>query len=172
MIDALVTYAVVGLALVACVTDLRTRRIPNVLTFGGAAAAIVFHTATQGVSGLQLSVFGWMVGVAIFLPFFMLRGMGGGDVKLLAALGAWLGPREAFWLAIYASLAGGAIGIVVALASGYLGTALRNLRTLLTTWFLVGPQPVPSMTLEDSKGPRVAYAIPMFVGVMVTLWRR
>jgi hypothetical protein len=42
----------------------------------------------------------------------------------------------------------------------------------LTTWALVGPRPLPSMTLEDSKGPRMAYAVPMFVGVMVTLWMR
>jgi len=172
MTDAVVTSAVVAVGLVACVTDLRTRRIPNALTFGAAAVAIVFHTIAQGASGLQTAVLGWVVGTAIFLPLFLLRGMGGGDVKLLAAMGAWLGPREAFWLAIYASLAGGVIGIVVALGSGYLRTAFRNVRTLLTSWALMGPHPVPSITLEDSKGPRVAYAVPMFVGVVVTLWLR
>jgi prepilin peptidase CpaA len=98
--------------------------------------------------------------------------MGAGDVKLLAALGAWVGPREAFWLAIYTSLAGGVMGIVVALARGYLRTAFRNIWTMLVSWFLTGPRPVPSMTLADSKSPRLAYAIPMFVGTMVLIWLR
>ena len=73
-------------------TDIRTRRIPNVLTFGATIAALVFHGSTAGTSGLATSVGGWMVGAALFLPVFALRGMGAGDVKLLAAVGAWLGP--------------------------------------------------------------------------------
>jgi prepilin peptidase CpaA len=98
--------------------------------------------------------------------------MGGGDVKLLGALGAWLGPRDAFWVAIYASMAGGVMAIALAVGSGYLRTALTNLRNLLTYWALVGPRPLSGMTLEDSKAPRLAYALPIFAGTVVTLWLR
>ena len=106
------------------------------------------------------------------MPFFLLRGMGGGDVKLLAALGAWLGPGDAFWLAVYASLAGGVMAIVFSLARGYLMTALRNLGTLVRYWSLVGPRPMPSLTLERGEAPRLAFAVPMLVGTMVTIWLR
>jgi prepilin peptidase CpaA len=76
----------------ACVTDIQSRRIPNWLTFGAAGAAVVFHTLTQGGGGFVFATSGWFVGALImFLPF-ALRGLGGGDVKLVAALGAWLGP--------------------------------------------------------------------------------
>jgi prepilin peptidase CpaA len=172
MLDLFVTVIALAVGVIACITDIRTRRIPNVLTFGAAVAAVLFHGIEAGVPGLQSSVTGWVVGTALFLPFFLVGGMGGGDVKLLAALGAWLGPRDALWLAIYASLAGGVMAVGVALLRGYLGTALRNLTTLLGSWCLTGPRSMPAMTLECSKGPRLAYAVPVLVGTMVTIWLR
>ena len=170
--NSFVAFVVLSIGLIACVTDLRTRRIPNVLTFGAAALALVFHAIVGGLPGVQSAALGWLAGVAVFLPFFMLGGMGGGDVKLLAALGAWMGPRDAFWLAIYASVAGGVMAVAVAVARGYLTTALRNLRELLTYWSVVGPRPMAALTLEHGKAPRLAFAIPMLVGTMVTLWLR
>ena len=172
MLDSLVTLIALAVGVTACITDIRTRRIPNVLTFGAAAAAVLFHGFNAGVPGLQSAATGWVVGTALFLPFFLLGGMGGGDVKLLAALGAWLGPRDALWLAIYASLAGGVMAVGVALLRGYLGTALRNVMRLLGYWCLTGPRSMPSMTLERSEGPRLAYAVPVLVGTMVTVWLR
>ena len=166
------TYVVLLVGAIACITDIRYRRIPNVLTFGAAAAAVVFHVFMTGASGFLLALSGWAVGLLLFLPFFLLGGMGGGDVKLLAALGAWIGPGDVIWLAIYTSLAGGVLGVGIALSRNYLGTALRNIWAMLVSWFLVGPRPVASMTLADSKAPRLAYAVPMMIGTVVTLWLR
>jgi prepilin peptidase CpaA len=166
---ALVAIAV---GITACATDLHSRRIPNLLTFGAALLAIVFHGAIGGLDGLTIAALGWVVGVALFLPFFLLGGMGGGDVKLLAALGAWLGPGDAVWLAVYASLAGGVLAVTVSLARGYLTTALLNVWRLLRYWSMVGPRPMPSLTLERADAPRLAFGIPMFVGTMVTIWVR
>ena len=84
------------LAAVACLADLGWRRIPNVVTFGGAALALVTAAATGGVSAFGLAAGGWLVGLLLFLPLFALGGLGAGDVKLLAALGAWLGPETSF----------------------------------------------------------------------------
>jgi prepilin peptidase CpaA len=158
-------------AAVACITDLRARRIPNWLTFGSAALALGVHVTLDGWAGAQQAGAGWIVGTLLFLPLFLLGGMGGGDVKLLAAFGAWLGAGEVLWLAAYTSMAGGVIAIAVALSNGYFTTMLRNLRTLLRFWWLAGPRPLPALTLERGSGPRLAYAVPMFVGALVTLWR-
>ena len=155
----------------ACATDLRARRIPNWLTFGSAALALVAHVSMDGWMGAQHAAAGWLVGTMLFLPLFLLRGMGGGDVKLLAAFGAWLGAGDVLWLAAYASMAGGLLSIAVALQHGYLQSMLRNLLTLLRFWSLAGPRPLPALTLEQGTGPRLAYAVPMFVGALVTLWR-
>ena len=167
-------FGVIALAIgfVACVTDVRTRRIPNLLTFGGAAAALAAHGVVGGWSGLGMALAGWAFGCALFIPFFLLGGMGAGDVKLLAALGAWLGPREALWLAVFASIAGGILAIAIALTNGYLRTALRNVGNLLVYWWLVGPKPMPTLTLEKSEAPRLAYAVPIFMGTVATLWHR
>jgi hypothetical protein len=62
------------------------------------------------------------------------------------------------------------MAIVVALASGYLRTALSNVAMLLTHWRVVGLRPLSEVTLEHSKAPKLAYAIPIFVGTLVTTW--
>jgi prepilin peptidase CpaA len=162
----------IAIAAIACVTDLRTRRIPNVLTFGAAAAGLVFHLIAGGVPGAMTSAGGWVMGFALFFPMFMLGGLGAGDVKLLAAFGAWLGPWTVFFVAMYSAIAGGVFGIAVALGTGYLRTALHNIGFLLRFWKTVGIKPVEGLTLESGKGPRLAYAVPMLTGLLVTLWAR
>ena len=97
------------MCLMACAYDLRTRRIPNGLTLGAAALALAFHAIDGGLGGVGTSVAGWLVGGALLVPLFWLGGMGGGDVKLLAALGAWVGPGEVFWVALCSAIAGGVL---------------------------------------------------------------
>src|SRR5688572_30840223 len=93
-----------GIAVIAVIWDLSTRRIPNVLTFGAALAGFLLHAYAAGWSGLGLAVAGWAVGVAFFFPIFALGGMGAGDVKLLGALGAWLGPVAVIWVALFSGI--------------------------------------------------------------------
>jgi prepilin peptidase CpaA len=161
-----------GLAAVACGCDLRTRRIPQVLTLGGALAGFAFHLASGGWSGAALSAAGWALGIAIFFAPFALGGLGAGDVKLLGALGAWLGPDDVTWLALYAGVAGGVLAVVVSLATGYLSQALANVRLLITHWSVNGIRPLPELTLQHGRSPRLAYAVPIFAGTMVRLWLR
>lgn len=160
------------IACVACVTDLRTRRIPNVLTFGAALAGLAFQFATGGVAALGQAGLGWLLGAVVFLLPFALGGLGGGDVKLLAALGAWLGPADAMWLVLYTGIAGGVTAIAVSAVCGYLGTALRNIKLLLCHWRVMGIQAVPEITLETSRGPKLAYAFPILMGLVTTVWLR
>jgi prepilin peptidase CpaA len=156
----------------ACIADLRTRRIPNALTLTAAVIGVAFHATTGGWAWVAWSVGGWLLGVALFFPMFALRGMGAGDVKLLAAVGAWLGPAQVVVVALATSIAGGVLAITVALLHGYLKTALTNVRALLTHWRVMGVRPLPAVTLEGTEGPRLAYAVPVAIGTVVTLWLR
>ncbi len=70
--------------------------------------------------------------------------MGAGDVKLLAALGAWVGPATAVWMALYAGIAGGVFAVVVSLYGGDLARVLGNVWGLLMFWRVMGVQPHPS----------------------------
>ncbi len=158
------------IAAIACATDVRTRRIPNSLTLGGAALALAYALFSGGPWGLLSSLAGWATGLAIFLPIFLLGGLGAGDVKLMACLGAWLGAPLALWTALYAAVAGGVLAIFVALATGYLRAAVDNLYLLLSHFRVAGVRPHPDLTLERGKGPRLPYALPIAAGTVVALW--
>ena len=125
------------LVVIAAGWDLATRRIPNVLTFGAALAGFLAHGYMAGWSGAGASLAGWAVGVAFFFPFFALGGMGAGDIKLLAAVGAWLGPAATVWVALYSSIAGGVMALIVAAFTGYLKQSYTNLSDFSCTGGLV-----------------------------------
>jgi prepilin peptidase CpaA len=165
-------YAACAIATAGCASDLLSRRIPNALTLGGALAGLIYMSLSGGLSGAAFSLGGFGVGLAVFLIPFLLGGFGAGDVKLLAALGAWLGPADAVWLALYTGVAGGVMALAVALVRGYLPTALGNVYLMLTEWRVSGLRAVPGLTLDTARAPRLAYAVPILVGTMVTLWLR
>jgi prepilin peptidase CpaA len=165
--------AVIAVAVTACVWDLSTRRVPNALTFGAAGAAIAFALWQNGAAGMGWSLAGWLTATALFFPFFALGGLGAGDVKLLGALGAWLGGVSAsLYLACFTALAGGVMALVVMLSRNYLGQGLSNLWMLLLFWRTSGFRPLPEVTLQGSRGPKLAYALPIAVGALATLWVR
>lgn len=160
----------VALALLASASDLRTRRIPNALTLGGAVLGIVAQGIFNGPGGLLIGVLGWSIGLVLLLPLYALRGMGGGDVKFLAALGAWTGARLVVWTALYGAIAGGVLAIAVALWAGVLRQTLANIGLLTAQWRVAGIGPVQGLTLESSRGPKLPYAIPLTCGLLVALW--
>lgn len=77
---------------IAVFIDVKTRRIPNWLTVSAFVAGLVFHTVTNGWEGLGFAVAGFGVGFGILLVLWLIGGGGGGDVKLMGAVGAWVGP--------------------------------------------------------------------------------
>jgi prepilin peptidase CpaA len=101
-----------ALGLLAMAVDLRRRVLPNWLTLSGAGAGLLL-AAPHGWHAMWLAAAGAAVGFAILLPFFVFGGMGGGDVKLMAAFGALLGPTAVLVAALFATLLGSAEALVV-----------------------------------------------------------
>jgi prepilin peptidase CpaA len=155
----------------ACVTDVSRSRIPNVLTFAAAALAIVFHAIVPGGLGVMHAALGLTVGLAVFFPLFALGAMGAGDVKLMAAIGAWIGWKSIVMVALYGSVAGGILALLFALRRNYLRTALGNIRMLAQYWWVAGIKPLPELTLESKNSVRMPYALAIATGLAVTLWR-
>jgi prepilin peptidase CpaA len=159
-------------AALACVSDWRSRRIPNLLTFTSAIAAIACQFFLGGTGAAVVGATGWFVGIALFFPIFALGGLGAGDVKLLGAIGAWLGPSVVLRVALYSTMAGGVLALALAVRSGYARTAFRNIAFLLRYWMTVGIRPAEGLTLTEQHAPKLAYAFPVLTGVLVTLWLR
>jgi prepilin peptidase CpaA len=169
---ALVEIAALSTAAIACAIDLRSRRIPNWLTAGGAAIGIAYHMVAGGQAGVETAAAGCAIGLALFFIPFALGGLGAGDVKLVAALGAWLGPVQVIWLGLYTGVIGGVLALIVACGRGYLRQALRNIWFLLTFWRVSGLRPLQELTIQDGRGPKLAYGVSIFMGTMVTIWLR
>ena len=159
-----------ALAGAACWCDVRTRRIPNWLTFTAAALGVVAATASHGGHGTVSSLGGLLVGTALFFPLFVLRGLGAGDVKLMGALGAWLGTSIVFGVAFYTTLAGGVLALALIVRHRYGRQTIRNLYLMFMHWRIFGLRPVDSLTIETSAGPKLPYALPITAGLTMAFW--
>ena len=108
--------------------DLLRHRIPNELNLAAMLAAIGLAYSSGGTHGVASSVAGAAVGCAAFAPFYLLRGMGAGDVKLMAAAGAFLGPADALAAAALAIVMGGALAVAVVMLRLVESTPVRGSR--------------------------------------------
>ena len=96
---------------VAVIGDLRERRIPNWLSLGGIVMGVALHTALRGGDGASTALLGGLAGGLLLFPFYLLRGMAAGDVKLMAAVGAHLGPSLTLVAALATLIAGAALAV-------------------------------------------------------------
>jgi prepilin peptidase CpaA len=149
--------------------DLKTHRIPNYLTFGVALAGLGLQLGCHGWSGLCDSLLGLALGFGLLIIPYMLGGMGAGDVKALAALGAWLGPLLTFHLFLYMALAGGLISLGSLCWQRLLGFKIRQASAFLVNIILCrsyGPAPITSTSSETKVIP---YGVALALGMLALL---
>lgn len=151
----------------AAVIDLKTRRVPNALTMSMAAAGIALAATGLGPVSLGASIAGCVLGAALMLPGHVFGATGAGDVKLLGAAGALLGPGVTFKAFVATAIAGGVIALVVAVRRG------RLRETLDTTTRLATGQTSAADIERPTANNRFAYAPAIAIGVMLAalVWR-
>jgi prepilin peptidase CpaA len=149
---------------IALVEDLRRMKIPNYVIFPTMLVALGYHTLTSGLSGLLFSAGGLALGLGLFILPYALGGMGAGDVKLMAALGAIVGPRGILIASILTILAGGVYGLILfALHPRYTAGFLK--RMWMTFKFLLFNRQLYLAPPEaNRKMPVLRYAVPIALG--------
>lgn len=167
--ETLFTFPLAAILLVAVVTDLRSMRIPNWLTFPAILVGVGLHTLTQGTDGLIFSLYGLALGLGVMLLPFIFGVMGAGDVKLMAAVGAFLGAKGVFNAFIWTSLAGGiyALGVLLFHAE-QLRAIFRAIRNSLTFLSATGEFSYIPATKPD-KLPRLCYGLAIAAGTLFSL---
>lgn len=127
---------VIALVLLAMYSDFRWRKIPNCLTLPAIALGFLLNFLGNSWNGLIFAFLGLLLGMGLLMLPYLLGGMGGGDVKFLGALGALLGCYSILNIFLYATLVGGAIAIVVAIANKSFLETLKKVWLLLKCVFL------------------------------------
>lgn len=174
MWNTLMGVALCGVAFGATWFDLRERRLPNALTVGAFATAMVLRIPL-GLEALSAGFLGALLAFGLALPFFLVGGLGGGDVKLLTAVGAFLGPRNLWFALLVMALVGGVMAVFVIARHRAFGQTAANLRSIVSTvgrgaftgWKGEGSE--AAVTLDTPGVLTVPYGVAIAVGAL-TSW--
>ena len=146
----------------ACYGEIRERRIPNWLTLGAITLGIGSSIIEGGLAGLADSALGLAIAGGLFLPFCLLGVVGGGDMKLMAAVGAIVGWPMVLRVLCDTCIAGGVIAVAIMAWNGILLTTLAN-----TFRILVG---MPRRTQGLRNPPMVPYALAITLGTLIAVF--
>ena len=151
---------------VAAVIDGAILKVPNWLTFPFIASGWAYWAFAEGMSGLGWSLLGTFVGMMLLLVLRNVGGMGAGDVKLLAGVGAWLGAYVTLWAFAATAIVGGIMAVIMILRSGNWHKHYAMARQILEEWKTVkSPSKLAAIARERKPTMKLLpYGIPMAIG--------
>jgi len=160
------------LSVVAGWTDLRSRRIPNWLTVSGFLIGLVANTVLSGWGGLKTSLLGAAVGLALLLPFVLLRSLGAGDWKLAGSLGAFAGPGILVDLLLGSVFVAGVMAVALVIYKGRVRQTIRNIGHILIS-LVTFQLPGSRVSLDNPDSLKVPYGVALAFTVVLygILWK-
>jgi len=167
-------YFLTGALFVAAIgsfQDVRTRRIPNTLTYSAYIAALIARSLMLGWPGFKEGLAASLIGGGLFFVLFVLGGMGAGDTKLMAAVTAWAGMANVVYLVFAASVAGGGMAICAMIYRKRIFSTFRNVVELTRHHMFFGMHPHPELNVRDSNATRVPFAPAIAIGTLYCLSR-
>lgn len=174
MLHSIAWWPTVLVLAVSTFTDLRSRRIPNwlVLPFLVAGIAMSFAPKSWHGIGIGQSLAGAGLGLLLFGVLAWMGGMGMGDVKLCAAIGAWVGPKQLFLALVLTGIVGGIMALIWALAGGFAGELFTGTGDVLFGWKKRGMKGNPELTLSNPKARKMPYAPAIAIGTLISFFAR
>ncbi len=173
--DAFLLLVALAMAAIAAVLDLQQHRIPNWLTYPGILLGFALRGVLLGWKGLLSAVAGFFLVGGIMFLFYLVRAMGAGDVKLMAAIGALTGAREAGGVLLATAICGGVLAIAYALYRRRLWATVKNLGSVMKFHAWAGAQAHPELNLDNPAALRIPYGLAIALGTLYTfvaIWRR
>jgi prepilin peptidase CpaA len=149
----------------AAATDICSQRIPNWLTFPAIITGVIYHSFTAGIQGCLLSAAGVLLGMAFFLPFYLKGGTGAGDVKLMGAVGGFLGPVGVFYAFLFSSIAGGIYAVLLLLRHGLFKETFMRYWYMLSM-FLVQQTMLYIPPRDEAGMPVLRFGVAIAVGTI------
>jgi len=154
--------------IIAAVNDIRLQKIPNWLTYPAMTVGIIYHTGLKGLEGFIFSWGGIGVGIAVLIGFYLVGGTGAGDVKLMGAVGGFLGPKGVFIAFLCTAIVGGIYAILLMALHGFLKeTAKRYIRIIKT--FILTKNIIYAPPTQKEKNPKLCYGVAIAVGTIISL---
>lgn len=173
--DSFLLLVALLLAVAAAIIDVQHHRIPNWLTYPGIILGLAMRGILFGWKGLVSAVAGCLLAGVIMFLFYVVRAMGAGDVKIMAALGALVGPHYVITVLLATAIFGGLLGIAYAIYRGRIGSTLRNVGSVLRFHAWAGLQAHPDLNLDNPATLRMPYGLAIALGMLYTflaMWWR
>ena len=162
--------AATACALVGSIFDVKSRRIPNFITMPAFLFGLVLHLALGGWRQLLSSLAAGLICGLVFLVFYLAGGMGAGDVKLCAAIGAWIGPGQLLIALVIAGMAGGIMVLCWAAFGGFLNELFTGAGDLVFGWKERGMQRDPELVLTNPLKRKMPYAPAIAIGTLISFF--
>ncbi len=156
-------------ALLAAFTDVRSGRIPNRLAYGALLLGLAVRTVVGGWSGLLEGLLAALICGGVFLVFFVMGGMGAGDVKLMAAIGGWAGIHEGLIILLATAIAGGILAVAYMMFYRRGADTLRNMGSLVRFHMTSGLRSHPEINIKSSGAIKIPYAVAIALGTMYSM---
>ncbi|MEZ2347760.1 prepilin peptidase [Terriglobus sp. RCC_193] len=156
-------------ALCAAVMDVRTRRIPNWFTLSSLVGAFLLQVMLGGLHALLLSFAAAAIAGSLFAVMFLAGGMGGGDVKLIAAIAAGIGLADTGALLMCTVLCGGALAVCMMVRHGRVVESFRNTGRIMLHHYENGLEPHPELNVRNRRNLRLPYAVAITAGTLLTI---
>jgi prepilin peptidase CpaA len=157
-------------AFIGSVFDVKSRRVPNLLTGPAALFGLLLHLSLGGWHELANSAAAGLICGLVFLIFYLAGGMGAGDVKLIAAVGCLCGLHNIAFLLALTGIAGGVMAVALALVNGRLKQTFLNVIALVSHHRSEGLTPHPEINVLNSGTLRLPYALAITAGCALTLY--
>lgn len=157
-------------ATIGSVFDVKSRRVPNLLTGPAILIGLVLHLSLGGWRQMLVSAAAGLVCGVVFLVFYLAGGMGAGDVKLITAVGCISGFHYIPGLLAFTAIAGGVMATILALVSGRLRQTLLNVGELFSHHRTEGLKPHPEINVLNASTLRLPYALAITAGCVLTLY--